>query len=53
MQGELLCSDIESATRCWQEMAAAALEMNTEILGCGVHLINTEDAFLPARLVHA
>lgn len=53
MQGELLRSDIEGATRYWQQMAATALEMNTEILGCGAHLINTEDVFAPVRLLHS
>jgi class 3 adenylate cyclase len=45
IQSELMRCDVEGATRYWQQLMAAAVEMNTELLGCAAHLVNTEDVF--------
>ena len=42
VQLELLRLDIDAAGGHWQQLAAAALEMQTEIMGCASHLIDTE-----------
>jgi hypothetical protein len=42
VQGELLRKDLVQASAFWQQMAAAAMEMNSEILGCTVQLVDTE-----------
>lgn len=42
VQAELLRGDVESATRCWQQLAAAAMEMNTEILASTAQLIDAD-----------
>lgn len=54
-QAELLRDEFEAATRYWQQVAGAALEMNSELLGCGAHLVDTEDAFAPfsPRFLHS
>jgi hypothetical protein len=55
LQGELLRASLESATRYWQQVAAATLEMNTELAGCAAHLVDTEDVFgaASAPLLHS
>lgn len=55
LQSEWLRGEFDGAARYWQRLAAAALEMNTALLGCGVHLVDTEDAFAPfsARFLHS
>lgn len=55
LQGELVRSNVESATRYWQELAGAALEMNTELAGCTAQLVDTEDvlAATSARFLHS
>lgn len=42
IQSELLRFDIEAATRYWQQLGAAAMEMQTEMLGCATHLADAE-----------
>jgi hypothetical protein len=42
VQSELLRFDFDAAGRYWQQLAAAALEMQTEIMGCASHLIDSE-----------
>jgi hypothetical protein len=42
VQSELLRFDIDAAGRYWQQLAAAAFEMQTEIVGCASHLIDSE-----------
>ncbi len=42
MQSDLLRFDFDAAVRYWQELAAAALEMQTEIMGCTTHLLNSD-----------
>lgn len=42
VQSELLGLDTESATRYWQELAAATLEMQTQMLSCCSHLVDSE-----------
>jgi phasin family protein len=51
-QSQLLRDDIEDATRYWQQVAATAFEMNSELLGCATQLVDTDDAFAAARLLH-
>jgi hypothetical protein len=50
---QLLRDDFEDATRYWQQLAAAAFEMNSELLGCATHLVDTDDVFAAARLLHS
>ncbi|HMA07401.1 MAG TPA: phasin family protein [Ramlibacter sp.] len=49
----LLQENLQSATRYWQELAAAALETQTEMMGCASHLINTDAAIETASAVEA
>ena len=49
----LLQEDLQSATRYWQELAAAALETQTEIMGCAGHLMNTDAALETASAIEA
>jgi hypothetical protein len=42
VQSELLRFDFYAAGRYWQQLVAAALEMQTEIAGCASHLIDSE-----------
>ena len=42
VQSELLRFDLDAADRYWQQLAAAALEMQTEIMGSAFHLIDSE-----------
>lgn len=44
LQVGLLRDDVESATRYWQQLAATALEMQTEIMGCASHLVDSDAA---------
>jgi hypothetical protein len=53
LQSALLLSDIEDATRCWQQLLGEALEINSELLGCATRMIDTEDVFAAARLLHS
>lgn len=55
VQGELLRSDVEAATRCWQQLAGVAMETTTELLACGARLVDTEDvlAALSPRFLHS
>jgi hypothetical protein len=50
IQSELLSFDVDGATRYWQQLGAAALEMQTEVLGCCTKLANT-DGILASALV--
>lgn len=34
IQSELMSFDVDGATRYWQQLSAAALEMQTEVMGC-------------------
>jgi hypothetical protein len=47
VQSELLRFDLEGAGRYWQQLGAAALEMQAQMLSCGGHLIDS-DAMLEA-----
>lgn len=42
VQAELLQSDFAEATAYWQQLAAAALEMQAELAGCGTHLVSAD-----------
>jgi hypothetical protein len=43
----------ERSLRCWMDVAGAAAEMQSEMMACGEHLVNTEDVFAAARVMHA
>jgi hypothetical protein len=45
IQGELLRDDLSIAAKYWQDLAGAALEMNSELLDCATRLVDTEDVF--------
>ena len=49
----LLQDDLLSAVRYWQELAANALETQTELMGCASHLCNADTALEAASTVHA
>jgi hypothetical protein len=42
VQSDLLRFDFDASVRYWQELATAALEMQTEIMGCTTHLLNSD-----------
>ncbi len=44
---DLMRSELEGATRYWQELGGAAMEMQAELLGCSSHLVDS-DALLQA-----
>jgi len=44
IQSELIAGDFKGATQYWQELAGAAMEMQTEIMGCTSHLVDSEAA---------
>jgi hypothetical protein len=51
---DLWQGDLAAATRYWQELAAAALEMQTEIIGSAcAHVFDTQTALETASAVHA
>lgn len=55
LQGELVRKDLEAATRYWQQLTGAALEMNTELVACAANLVDTEDvlAATSPRFLHS
>lgn len=53
LQSQLARQDVEGATRYWQQLAGAVLEMHTELAGCAAHLVDTEDVFAAARVLQA
>lgn len=42
VQSQLLHFDVASAFRYWQQLGAATMEMQAEMLGCACHLIDSE-----------
>jgi hypothetical protein len=42
VQGELLRADMEAVVRYMQDLSAASLEMEAELLGCTTHLVDTD-----------
>ena len=44
IQAGLLRDDLESAAQYWQQLAGTALEMQTEMMGCASHLLDSETA---------
>jgi phasin protein len=42
LQSELMRFDMENAANYWQQLTAATLEMQTEILGCATHLLDSD-----------
>ncbi len=55
VQGELLREDVTAATKYWQDLASAMIEMNTELLTNAGKLVDTEDllAATSARFLHS
>jgi hypothetical protein len=49
----LLQEDLQSATRYWQELAAAAFETQTEVMGCTLHLFDADAALQSVSAVEA
>jgi len=49
----LLQGDLQSASRYWQELAAAALEAQTEVFGCTLHLFDADTALQSVSAVEA
>lgn len=47
LPADLMRSEIEGATRYWQELGGATMEMQAELLGCSSHLVDS-DALLQA-----
>ena len=43
-QAKLMREDLDAAAKSWQEIAAAALEMQFEIAACCTHLVESETA---------
>ncbi|MEJ5990146.1 phasin family protein [Ramlibacter sp. PS3R-8] len=52
VQTELLRADLEDAARCWQQLLGEAVEVGNELLACSTRMINTEDVFAAAKLLH-
>ena len=42
MQSDLMQFDFDAALRYWRELATTVLEMQTEIMGCTSHLLNSD-----------
>jgi len=42
LQAELMQFDVSSATRYWQELGAAAVEMQTRMMGCCGQLVDNQ-----------
>jgi len=42
IETDLIRFDLETATRYWQQLGAAAMEMQAEMLGCCTHLVDSE-----------
>lgn len=52
LQASLLQFDLQGATQYWQDLAAAMLKTQVDMMGCASHLfdaVGSEDAFKPAR----
>ncbi len=53
IQAASVRDDLESATQYWQQLAATALEMQTEVMGCASHLLDSESALEAASALEA
>lgn len=53
IQSDLLRFDVEAATHYWQGIAAAALEMQAQIMDCATHLMDTEALLAAPSAVEA
>jgi hypothetical protein len=51
MQVDLMRFDTQAAMQYWQQLAAAAVEMQTQLFGCSAHLLNSDDALETAALL--
>lgn len=50
---EMMRFDLQGATDCWQQMLAAAFEMQARLFNCGVHLVNSDAVLETAAAVDA
>lgn len=53
IQAASVRDDLESTAQYWQQLAATALEMQTEMMGCATHLLDSGTALEAARAVDA
>lgn len=53
VQVGLLRDDVQGATHCWLVLAATALEMQTEMMGCASHLVDSDAALEAASALEA
>lgn len=53
LQLGLLRDDMQGAAQYWQELAATALEMQTEMMGCASHLVDSDAALEAASALEA
>lgn len=53
LQAGLLRDEVESAAHYWQELAATALEMQTEMMGCASHLVDSDAALEAASALES
>ena len=44
LQAALWQGDLQAANQYWQELGGALLEMQTEMMGCASHLVDSESA---------
>lgn len=51
IQSELLSFDVDGASRYWQQLGAAALEMQTEMLGCCGRLVVPDAVLASAHIL--
>jgi hypothetical protein len=53
IQSELLSDDFQAASQYWQQLAGAAMEMQTEMMGCATHLLDSETALEAASAMES
>lgn len=53
IQSTLWQGDLQAATQYWQQLAATAMEMQTEIVGCASHLVDSDAALEGAAAIDA
>ncbi len=44
VQSILMQGDLQGATQYWQQLSSAAMEMQTEMMGCATHMVDSETA---------
>lgn len=53
IQSEFMRSQFEGATTYWQELSAAAMEMQAELLDCSSHLVDSDAVLQAASAIDA